>query len=376
MKIVHVLSGLAKGGGERVAVELANQGVTNGDTVTIVAGWPENPEHLQNKIHPAVCVKFITRTKRFAYLKIIFWIVRHRKWISSQDILHCHLTFGAVFGMVAGILLKKFLRNKRPFIVETNHAVGMPVPKFNLRLHSFLVSQLDGVVLMAKDPYWDNFIIRHPHLAIEFIPNGISTPDIQNDTREKEELLRKIGIPEDHRYMIGTISMLRPDRKPILYVPLFYEIYKTLGSKIHFILGGSGEEYDKIKNLAREKGLSGNFHLIGLVNEPIQIISNLDIYVSVSVGETAGISMIEAAMCNVPVVGIQMIENYTAKEEDWVWSHTDISEVAKKIIFLLQNTEARNLLKTKQNQYVTNNFTAAAMYSSYDLFYKKNLNRV
>ncbi|MDB5199023.1 MAG: hypothetical protein JWO92_986 [Chitinophagaceae bacterium] len=372
MKIIHVLSGLAKGGGERVAVELANEAVKNGDAVTILAGWPEDPHYLQNKIHPDVSIKFISSAKRFAYLKSILWILTHRKWIRGWDVLHCHLTFGAVFGAVTSILLKKILRNKTPLILETNHAVGMPVSKFNRWFHSRIASQLDGMVLMAKDPYWDSFILKHPHLKIEFIPNGISVFQIKDDAELKDKLLNQTGISENYEYLIGTISMLRTDRKPWLYVPVFYEIYKVLGKRAHFILGGSGEEYDEINRLVQEAGLSKNFHLIGLVNEPMEVIYNLDMYISLSVGEAVGISMIEAAMCNVPVVGIQMIENYKAKN-DWIWSDTDITEVAKKIIFLLQNPKERYKLAEIQNKYVTNHFTSEAMYTSYTSFYKRIL---
>ena len=111
----------------------------------------------------------------------------------------------------------------------------------------------------------------------------------------------------------------------------------------------------------------------GFLNDPIATMSNMDIYVSLSVGAVTGISMVEAAMCNVPVVGIQMIENYQAKDDDWVWSHTDINEVAKKIILLLQNTEERNRIAEAQFKYVTTNFTSEAMYVSYDSFYRKIL---
>lgn len=371
MKIIHVLSALVKGGGERVVVELANQAIKNGDTVTILAGWPEDPEYLQNKIHPGVAVKFISRKKGMVYIKIIPWILTNRKWIGSHDVLHCHLTFGAVFGAATSMLLKKIFRYKRPVIIETNHAVGMPVTKTNRRVHAAMVSQLDGMVLMAKDPYWDKFINNHPRLKIDLILNGISVNEIKGTVEIKNKLLKQFGIPEDHQYIIGTISMLRTDRQPWLYVKVFDEIYKALGNKTHFILGGSGEEYDKIKSLVDEAGLTGNFHLIGLVNDPVQVLSTLDLYISLSVGGVAGISMIEAAMCNVPVVGIQMIENYKRKTDDWVWSDRDINEVATKAISLLQNREELNKLREDQNQYVKKHFTSEAMYNAYHSFYKR-----
>ena len=131
MKITHVLSCLKKGGGERVVVELANIGAQKGNAITIIAGWPVDRDYLQKNIDPGVTVKFIGHSRNIAYLKIIPWIIKNRKRLYNEDVLHCHLTFGAVFGSIAHILLKNILRKKSPVIVETYHAVGMPIPKFN-----------------------------------------------------------------------------------------------------------------------------------------------------------------------------------------------------------------------------------------------------
>ena len=63
MKIIHVISGLEKGGGQRVLAELANIAVQKGDDVTIIAGWPVNPTYLQNDLNSKVNIKFIGKTK-------------------------------------------------------------------------------------------------------------------------------------------------------------------------------------------------------------------------------------------------------------------------------------------------------------------------
>jgi len=373
MKIIHVISGLEKGGGERVVVELANLAVQKGDDVSIVAGWPVTPAYLQNDIDSKINVQFIGKTKTLAYLKIFYWIIINKKWICNHDVLHCHLSFGAVFGSVADIILKKILFKKRPVIVETYHAVGMPIPKFNLLIHSRMMLQRDGIVFMLKDVYWDNFISKHPRLRSEIIPNGISRINTTENIKQQQQFRKELNLPDNCKYLVGTVSHLRTDRKPWLYVPIFQEIYKAIGSDVHFILIGDGVEYEKIKTLFEEAGLTACIHMPGFVNDPSIALPNMDIYVSVSVREAAGVSMVEAAMCNVPVVGIQFIENYEAKNDDWVWSHTDVKEVAKKIIFLLQNDEERNKLASRQNNYVNNHFTSEAMYFSYDSFYRKIL---
>ena len=373
MKIVHVISCLTKGGGERIVAELANEAVKQGDEVAIIAAWPEDPVHLQDKIHPNVNIKFVASQKLYAYLKIPYWILTNRKWIAGYDVLHCHLTFGGVFGSVANIILKKIFRKRNPVIVETYHAVGMSIPKINRWIHSRMALLRDGLVLMAKDPYWNHFLLKHPNLKTEVIPNGVSVLIPQKNTALQQKFYKELGIRDNCKYLVGTVGMLRPDRRPRSYIPIFRHIHGVLGNEVHFILAGGGIEFNKIKKLIEEEGLSDYVHMPGLVNNPTTTITNLDIYVSVSVGKTTGVSMIEAAMCKIPVVGIQLIDNYKAKNEDWVWSHTDTTEVAKKIIFLLQNVEERDKLATNQNNYVNQHFTSAAMYTSYDLFYKKVL---
>lgn len=369
MKIIHVISGLTKGGGERVAVELANKSVDNGDEVTLLAGWPVDPSFLQNDVNSNIAVKFVSNKRIFAYLYIIPFLIKNKFWINTNDIIHCHLTFGGVFGYMANLLL----RNKKFKVVETYHAVGMHIPKFNRWLHSKLMLLKDGVVFMANDSYWDNFVKNNKRLKSAIIPNGIKLLDIEKNKNKKADFPSNFSISK-HTNLVGTIGMLRPDRKPSLYITVFKFIKDFIKEEVHFILGGDGIEFQKIKDLRDETNLVDCFHMIGLVSNPEEIFSKLDIYVSVSVGKTTGISMIEAAMCKIPVVGIQLLEGYKADESDWVWSHTDLKKVAERIVFLLKNQKEREQLIEEQYDYVVNNLTSDAMYSSYKSFYKKVLN--
>lgn len=369
MKIIHVISGLTKGGGERVAVELANKSVENGDCVTLIAGWPVDPVFLQNDIHPDIEVKFVSNKRKYAYLNIFLWVFKNKLWLKTNDVLHCHLTFGSIFGAITNLIL----RNKKFVIIETYHAVGMHIPKFNRWLHSKMILLKDGVVFMANDTYWNNFVQKHKNLESTIIPNGIALLNIEKDDNKKKEYVKGLTTSKCS-HLIGTVGMLRPDRKPTYYVTVFKFIKDILRDDGHFILGGDGIEFEKIDELRRENSLEDSFHMIGLVSNPAEIFSKLDVYVSVSVGKTTGISMIEAAMCKVPVVGIQLLENYKAEESDWVWSHVDLKKVAERIVFLLKNEEERKKVVEKQYNYVVNNLTSDAMYSSYNSFYKKIIN--
>ncbi len=137
------------------------------------------------------------------------------------------------------------------------------------------------------------------------------------------------------------------------------------------MLAGGGAEAENVRELISAAGLKDSVYLPGVVTDPIAIISCMDVYVSVGVGDTAGVSMIEAAMCKKPVVGIQMIESYVTKEDDWFWSHVDTQEVANKIIALLQDEHLRNDTALKQKCEVNERFNSKAMFMAYKSFYQQ-----
>ncbi len=375
MKIVHVVSALTKGGGERVVAELANIAIAKGDEVSIILSMPVDPTFLQNSIHTNVKLVFLAQSKWAAYLKIAPWIIKNRHWLNDQDVLHCHLTFGAVFGTIAKILLKTVFWLKQLVIVETYHAVGMAIPKFNRWVHSQLILFRDGIVFMAKDNYWNKFIQNHKNVLHEFIPNGIALITPQINDHAKQQIKNELGILSDSQLIVGTIGMLRPDRNPILYVSIFKHIFEVMGHKVNFVLGGAGTELEAINAKIQICNITQYVKLPGLIKNVANTVSCFDIYVSVSVGNVAGISMIEAAMCKIPVVAIQLQKNYVAKSEDWIWSHTDLQKVSERIVYLLENDEERKKLAEKQFQYVSTTLTSDAMYESYNLFYEKLLQK-
>jgi glycosyltransferase involved in cell wall biosynthesis len=374
MKIAHVISGLTKGGGEKVAVELANTAVQHGDEVTMILGWPEDPAFLQDQLRPDVKIIFVSKNKKHVYLKMIPWLFKNKKLLEGQDILHCHLTYGTFFGSSAKLIIRSLRKNVKPLIVETNHAVGMLVPAFARWRSARLASMRDGYVLMAKDNYWNNFLEKRPKLPAAIIPNGIAPFPGERSEAGRRQLFEQLNIPAGVQYLVGTVGMLRPDRQPELYIPIFKQIHTTLGEAVHFIMVGAGSEMEKIQALIQAEGLSSKVSLPGLVNRPAEIVQQLDVYVSLSVGETAGISMIEAAMCRLPVVAIQLTPGYVMKPEDWVWSDTDLAKVAEKIIHLLTDAVAAKELSGKQYAFVNMHYTAEAMYRAYHDFYKKVLN--
>ena len=56
MKITHVVPALTKGGGEKVAAELANHASRSGHKTAMIVGWPVDPRLLRDTLLPDVSV--------------------------------------------------------------------------------------------------------------------------------------------------------------------------------------------------------------------------------------------------------------------------------------------------------------------------------
>jgi glycosyltransferase involved in cell wall biosynthesis len=373
MKIVHVLSSLHKGGAETVMMELANSAVKVGHQVTVVAAHQTDSARLRKLFLPEVRVIYIldSHDSLFKmYFSLLIWVSRNISWLMGQDIIHCHLTYGAMFGSAVDIC-RKVLRKKKPKIVETYHAVGMPIPRLKKWLHSRLATHRDAFVLMAEDDYWRKFLADHPKLFSSVIPNGISIST--KETEGQSQCLayrREIGIPDDCRFVVGTIGMLRPDRQPWLYVPIFSEIARILGPDVHFVIGGSGSECDRVKSLVVQRGLQDRVHLPGLILNASLTRSIMDIYLTLNVGSLTGIAALEAASSSLPVLAIQLRSEYKCKPDDWIWSSNNPIELAEQVVKLIRSPTERQELSERQGTYVRTHHTTQAMANSYHSLYQ------
>ncbi len=372
-KIVHVLPTLTRGGGERVAVELANYASMAGHQVTIVVAFLVDPALLQDELDPRVqvlCVSNSIGPRIGKYFGIFPWLWRNRLWLAKQDILHCHLSYGAGLGMIVW-LWRNLSRVMQPVTVETYHAVGMNIPRLYRWFHAQMLARRDGVAFMAEDEYWKKFILEHPKLHSEVIPNGIKIPSQESVSQEAQKAhRRKLGIPDDCRFVVGTIGMLRPDRQPWLYLPIFAEVARILGTDVHFVIAGGGVELDRMRLLVTEQGLEGQVHLPVLDLNPSLTRSIMCIYITLNVGSLTGIAAMEAASATLPVLAVQLRDEYQDAGNDWIWSSADTREVAERVIRLIRLPQERHELAERQKAYIRANHTIEKMADSYFAFYR------
>jgi glycosyltransferase involved in cell wall biosynthesis len=365
MKIVHVLPSLARGGGERLAIELANRQVASAHEVALVIGSELPAQMIHGGLDPRVKVLVVSASSgRSRYAAMLPWVWRHRSWLRSIDVLHCHLTYGALFGYA---FLRMSERHNRPAIVETYHAVGMPIPAALRWFHSSLAGQWDGLAVMAEDPWWSRFTQQHEQVVARIIPAGVDLlPKVS--AAAGSAYRNSLGIPEN-ALVVTTIGRLVAERRSRSYVPIFGKIAEAMGREVHFLIVGEGPERRAIESDADRAAIRDQVHMPGLVSEIERPLAISDLYLTANVGSVPGVAGLQAVASGVPVIGIQLRENYEPRSHDCIWSNRDPDEVASKAIGLLMQPAVAADLSRRQAAYLASNHSAASMAEQYEGFY-------
>lgn len=372
MKITHLNPALTKGGAEKVLVDLANLAVQQGHEVSIVSAIAVDPALLQEQVDPRIKLHFVCSVggeKKAAYLAMLPWLERNWHWLATQDVVHCHMTYGALLG-TALRLRRALSQSNKPRIIETFHGVGMPIRPWQRRLASMQAAWRDGYALMAEDDYWAGFAAGHPRLPLTIIPNGIATDQPPSSDTERMAYRRNAGIP-DGAAVIGTVGRLRAERNPFATVAAFAEATRLLGPDVHFLIAGDGPMTDAVSDEAVRLGLGDRLHLPGLAVKPWVAASVMDLYVSMNVGPITGIAGLEAAAAGLPVIALQATADYEKGHADWIWSDPDPVKVGVEAARLIQAPDEREALGLRQAVHVRLHHSADAMLDAYFALYER-----
>jgi len=361
MRILHVIPTLSKGGAEHVVVELANASMISGDEIAVLLSYPVDYDLNQQFLGTDIKVYFVSPkqiARIFQHIKLPFWVNKNWKFLDGFDVIHCHLTFGLIFGLLVSIR-RRISGARKPKLVATCHMVGVRgnLERFNRACSYFF----DSFVLMALDSRWRKFIKTSNRTNIHVVANGISA---NNPTSGFKKWANEGPV------VIGTISRLEAERRPLLFLEVFSEILKSDSKgEYRFIIGGDGDEREKLERISEELDLDTTLCFAGLVKDPTEFLSKIDLYVTLNVEGITGIAGLEAVFAGLPVVAIQLSPEYLMGDSDWIWSSREPKNVAKKILELAQDPIEIQKLATRQRFYAEDAYSTQRMMDEYKKIY-------
>ena len=165
--------------------------------------------------------------------------------------------------------------------------------KFLRTVITFLLNHADSILAQSVDTRENCIKYYKPNQDVKIIPLPYETISFANITKQD------LGLHEEKKYMIG-IGMLVP-RKGF---DVFIKALARLDESVHGVIIGSGPEFDRLKSLAHELGVSERLHLVGYIPDEKKwhYLSHADVFVLSSIHEGFGIVLQEAMQVGLPIV--------------------------------------------------------------------------
>ena len=136
------------------------------------------------------------------------------------------------------------------------------------------------------------------------IKNGIDTDRFKYNPVKRAEMRQELGI--DSKYVIGHVGRFTYQKNQGFLVDVFEELLKTDPSS-HLMLVGAGEDFEKIQEIVKSKGLEQNVTLTGSVTNVQDNLQAMDVFVLPSRFEGLGIVAIEAQCAGLPVIASDVV---------------------------------------------------------------------
>lgn len=102
-------------------------------------------------------------------------------------------------------------------------------------------------------------------------------------------------------YTFLTISRLEPEKRVGDMLNAFSKIYEK-NKKVQLVVVGEGREQTRLEAHARELGIAEHVQFLGARADARALLASADCYVQVSAYEGYGLTLIEAALANVPII--------------------------------------------------------------------------
>lgn len=291
MHVIQVLSSMAIGGQERVALDLAAGLCRRGHRVTalsFVAGGALAQDFKQ----AGAAVRALPKGDGVDGRLVLRLLRLFRE--DRPDVVHSHnpqpLLYAAPAARLCGV----------PAMVHTKHGAN-PDRGRRLLLRQaaarlcgayVAVSAETAAVAAARDR------VRPPRLVT--IPNGIDLSRFQPDARLRAEVRRELGLPEA-AFVIGTVGRLAPEKAQGLLIAAVARLLAQPATRpVYVLVTGDGAEREALQRAAEACG--GRARLLGARRDVPRVLQAFDVFCLSSRTEGLPLVIPEAMATGLPVV--------------------------------------------------------------------------
>ncbi|MGB7923921.1 MAG: glycosyltransferase family 4 protein [Pyrinomonadaceae bacterium] len=368
MRILHISSARALGGGERHLADLVNALCGRGHQL-YAALAPRSP--LLDALHALPQKNIFQLRLRNALdlgsaLALARLIREHR-----IEIVHAHMARDYPLASVAA------RRAGGAQLVITRHVL-FPLHK----LHRFALSRVARVIAVSEA------VARalsaqgiFPAHKINVVTNGIDTRRFDGGATvsSRETFRRRAGVGPEEKIvgMVGEIKPLKGQEEFLRAAAIIARRFADVG----FVIAGcdtsrTGEHRAQLTRLIDDLDLGGRTHLTGWLDDVAPLLASLDIFVSASHTESFGLTIAEAMASGVAVVATA---TGGAREiiEDGVTGRLvpvgDAEALGAALVELLEDAPGRRRMGARAREVARERFSLARMVDATERIYHEVL---
>ncbi len=344
-KVLHLITGLEKGGGaEAMLLKTLPYLEKTENVICVLKGRGEIGKQLEQK---GIKVYYLDMKNYFD----IGVISRYKKVVKEYepDIQVNYLIHADVFGR---ILAKKF-------------GAGKVVSYIRNRYTNFTFSFLDRITLRKVDYLLTNSQANlgfyrekydFPKNRSACIPNGIKI-DNEIDSEALGKLKQEFDIFRDE-FIITCVARLHKQKNIDTLVRAAQKLQeRSLNFKV--LICGEGRERENLKVLAKKLSLQDNILFLGNRDDILNILNISDVFVLPSAKEGMNNALLEAMDAGLPCVVSDIEENKELikdGQDGYIFWTRDYRDLAKKLLKIKDSEQKREKMGKNAQSKVKENY--------------------
>jgi glycogen(starch) synthase len=283
------------------------------------------------------------------------------------DVIHTHNGRTTLVGVIVAKLMGCKIIATQHFLEPAHTASRGVLGKLKRTLHQWLGRQIDyricvsDAVLQSMRNRGDIIAKQEKYSSVIF--NGIDIDNVlENVTKSRAEVLSEFGIREDTQIVLCA-ARLETEKN----IPVLLDAFKILidsGLDAQLIIAGYGAEYENLSNRIDALNLSEVVILAGFRNDVHSLMAASDIFVLPATNEPFGLVLLEAMLLHTPVIAarsggpLEIIEHGAT---GLFFTPNDVHDLAEKMVFALNHTEAIIQMRNDSRGSVHNRFSSETM---------------
>jgi glycosyltransferase involved in cell wall biosynthesis len=364
IKVLHIVPMLSPGGAERVAVHIVRGLNPQRFEAALVSFSGRLGCDLDRLLEEAgVEIRYLGKRPGFDYRmyhRVTYALRNYR-----PHIVHTHLQ------VLRYALLPCMFSLQDASLVHTVHNLaereveprGRPVQRFAFN-HGVVPIAVAGEVARSVERLYG---IRPCRVISNCIPTDYyaypRTP--RGVWRAKEGFAR-----EDILFV--SVARFVPQKNHALLLKAFAE-GPASNPHAHLVLVGEGALREQLEQQAKNLGLAGQVHFLGLRSDIPDVLGAMDVFVLSSDYEGSPLSVIEALASGLPIVSTAaggVPDLFDSGKEGFIVQPRDVLGLSDSMVFLLGNREARQSMGMAAARRATAKFDVSTMVQAYERLYE------